>query len=154
MIPGQQFDHNLNKIPLEIKSEIPKGTTDKYVWIYGFIGREIHQDENKQVDSFSMAIDMRNYGPWLGFCTKNSEEVSLNPIPTGPEVTWTVFKTNTELIMECNGYFCFRYKYTSSTLQDNRCSSFEFPSLQLVFNDSMQAAAQYRLSGRFDLTIV
>ena len=35
---GVMFDHNLDEVPLELKSNTAKGTPNKYVWIQGTIG--------------------------------------------------------------------------------------------------------------------
>ena len=145
---GVKFDHNLGEVPLEIKSNTVKGTPGKYLWIQGTIAVPIGG-----IDVFSLVIVIEDNSAWLAKCN-GPGEAFFNPEPVTTEVVWTVFKTSKEMVIECNGELCLKYKYSDSVLGDNRCTTFNQPSIQMFFMDhGGQAAEQYRASGKtkFDL---
>ena len=135
---GVMFDHNLDEVPLELKSNTAKGTPDKYVWIQGTIG---------DLDRFKLLIVIADNSAWLANCNSPGEAF-FNPEPVTTEVVWTVFKTSKEMVIECNGELCLKYTYSDSDRGDIRCTTFNQPSIQMYFEDtSGQAAEQYRASG-------
>ena len=139
---GVRFDHNLDEIPLEIRSNTPKGTSGKYVWFQGTIASPVSGK-----DVFSVALVIEDNSAWLGFCN-GPGEVFFNPEPATTEVIWTVFKTSQEIVFECNGVFCLKYTYSDSTSNDAICNTFNQPSIQMFFvNHSGQVAEEYRASG-------
>jgi hypothetical protein len=138
---GVKFDHNLDEIPLEIKSNTPKGTKDKYVWIQGTIATPV-----SSVDVFSLALVIEDNSAWLANCNGPGKTM-FNPEPTTTEVVWTVFKTSKQLVMECNGEFCLKYMFYGNN-HDIRCTTFYQPSIQMFFVDyNGQVAEKYRTSG-------
>ena len=138
-------------VPIEIKSNTPKGTDHKSVWILGTIA-----DPVQKVGVFSLVICMKDYSPWMAHCSADGCGNHLfDPEPETTEVVWTVFKTPKELLFECNGVFCLKYAYSDSTKADARCNTFKQPSKQIFFVDYIgQAAEQYRASGSSLLTSV
>ena len=141
-VRGYNFDHNLDEIPLEIKSNTPKGT-NKHVWIQGTIADPIQDTE-----VFSLALCIKDNSAWSAHCTDGCGDAFFDPEPETTEVVWTVFKTPKELVFECNGVFCLKYAYIDSTSGDARCNTFEQPSIKMLFPDSgSQAAENYRASG-------
>ena len=151
VVKGDEFDHNLDMVPLEIKSNTPKGTDRKSVSILGTIA-----DPVQTVGVFWLIICMKDYSPWMAHCSADGCGNHLfDPEPETTEVIWTVFKTAKELVFECNGVFCLKYAYSDSTRGDARCSTFKQPSKQISFVDTVgQAAEQYRASGSTLLTSV
>ena len=139
---GVKFDHNLDEVPLEIKSNTAKGTPSKYVWIQGTIAVPI-----SGTGVFMLAIVITDNSAWLSNCN-GPGQAFLNPEPATTEVVWTVFKTSKEMVIECNGEFCLKYTYSDSVGGDNRCTAFNQPSIQMFFTDlDVQVAEQYRASG-------
>ena len=137
-----KFDHNLDDNPLEIRSNTAKGTKKKVIWIQGTIAEPVNS-----VDHFSIRIVLKDYSVWLERCN-NAGELFLNPEQVAKKVIWTVFKTPTEIVIECNGVFCLRYKYSDSTAGNPECNVFSQPSTQIVFvDDNDQAAEDYRAAG-------
>ena len=137
-----KFDHDLHKVPLEIMSNTPKGTNDKYVWFQGTIANPI-----STLGLFSLAIAIKDNSAWLADCN-GPGEVFFDPEPTTTEVVWTVFKTSKEMVFECNGVFCLKYSYSDSKSGDIRCNTFKQPSLQMFFvKHDGNVAEQYRASG-------
>ena len=145
---GVKFDHNLDEVPLEIKSNTAKGTPGKYVWIQGTIGLPL-----SGLDVFTLALKIEDNSAWLTYCN-GPGETFFNPEPATTEVVWTVFKTSKEMVIECNGELCLKYTYSDSVLGDIKCTTFNQPSIQMFFVDhGGQVAEQYRASGKaeFDL---
>ena len=139
---GVKFDHNLDEVPLEIRSNTPKGTEGKYVWFHGTIASPVND-----LGTFSVAIVIEDNSAWLGFCNE-AGQAFFNPEPATTEVIWTVFKTSQEMVFECNGEFCLKYTYSDSTSNFEKCNTFNQPSIQLFFMDySGQAGEAYRASG-------
>ena len=139
---GVKFAHNLDEIPLEIRSNTPKGTSGKYVWFQGTIGSPVSGE-----DVFKVALVIQDNSAWLAFCNGGGEAI-FSPEPTTTEVIWTVFKTSQDMVFECNGVFCLKYTYSDSTSNDARCNTFNQPSIQMFFVDfTGQVAEQYRASG-------
>jgi len=100
-----------------------------------------------------LAIVITDNSAWLADCNV-AGEAFFNPEPATTEVVWTVFKTSKEMVIECNGEFCLKYKYSDSILGDIKCTAFNQPSIQMFFVDhGGQVAEQYRASGKteFDL---
>jgi hypothetical protein len=147
-----KFDHNLDEIPIQIKSNTPKGTKETYVWLKGTIRNSVERKNaknNKSVSEFSMVINMEDYSAWFGFCN-GPGEVFFNPEPKTSEVVWTFFKTSKEMVIECNGVFCLKYSFSNASKNDPRCATFNQPSVQMLFEDNDgQVAKQYRISGIF-----
>ena len=100
-VKGVKFDHNLDEVPLEIKSNTAKGTPGKYVWIQGTIGLPISIGG---LDVFSLAIVITDNSAWVGFCNV-AGEAFFNPEPATTEVVWTVFKTSKEMVSAYTFYF-------------------------------------------------
>ena len=141
-VKGVKFDHNLDEVPLEIKSNTAKGTPSKYVWIQGTIAVPIW-------GVFSLAIVITDNSAWLAGCN-GAGQAFFNPEPVTTEVVWTVFKTSKEMVIECNGEFCLKYTYSDAV----GCTTFNQPSIQMFFVDNTgQVAEQYRASGKtkFDI---
>ena len=148
VVKGDKFDHNLDMVPLEIKSNTPKGTDSKYVWLQGTVA-----DPVQDAEVFSLALCIKDNSAWSAHCTDGCGDAFFDPEPETTEVVWTVFKTPKELLFECNGVFCLKYAYSDSTRGDARCDTFKQPSKQIFFmDDSGQAAEQYRASGSTLLT--
>ena len=146
METGKKFVYNLDETPLEIKSNTAKGTADKYIWFSGTIAEHIDTDL-KDRSEFNLAIVLEDFSAWVSYCNRLGE-VFFDPEPHTTEVVWTVFKTSEELVFECNGVFCLRYTYNSSTMDDIRCTAFKQPTIEIYFQDYHgQAAEQYRASG-------
>ena len=142
MLKGVKFDHNLDDIPVEIKSNTSKGTPDSYVWFQGTIASPISGR-----DGFSAVISILDNSAWLGSCNGPGQDF-FNPEPTTTEVIWTIFKTSQEMVFECNGVFCLKYTYSDSTSNDAICNTFNQPSIQMLFVDYPgQVAEEYRASG-------
>ena len=139
---GVKFDHNLDEVPLEIRSNTPKGTEGKYVWFHGTIASPVND-----LGTFSVAIVIEDNSAWLARCNW-AGEAFFNPEPRTTEVIWTIFKTSQEMVFECNGEFCLKYTYSDSEENDERCETFNQPSIQIFFMDhDSQVAQAYRLSG-------
>ena len=145
---GVKFEHNLDEIPLEIRSNTPKGSSGKYVWFEGTIASPVNGK-----GWFSVALVIEDNSAWIAFCNGEGEDF-FNPEPTTTEVIWTVFKTSQEMVFECNGVFCLKYTYSDSTSNDALCSTFNQPSIQMYFVDnSVQVAEEYRASGTVLLSV-
>ena len=143
------FNHNLDEIPIEIRSKEDSVTTSeqKYIWFQGDVGQSFDQ-AGYSVDYISIAIyTVPTFSLWLANCNGPNEKL-FNPQPAGKEVILTVFKTATEVVIECDGVLCAKYTYSESTKNDNRCSVFTLPTRTLWFVDhSTQVATEFRLTG-------
>ena len=148
MQKGVKFYHNLDEVPLEIRSNTPKGTEDKYVWFKGTIASPV-----SGTDEFSVALVIEDNSAYIAFCNGRGQAF-FNPEPTTTEVIWTVFKTSQEMVFECNGEFCLKYTYSDSVEGDERCETFNQPSIQMFFVDHTgQVAEEYRASGTVLLSV-
>ncbi|XP_063690487.1 uncharacterized protein LOC134823067 [Bolinopsis microptera] len=138
---GVEFEHNLDVAPIEIKSNEESVTTSeqKYLWLQGKVG--------DIVNGFSTAILVPNYHLWLGNCNNNNKAV-FNPPPQGNEIIWTIFKTKTKMVIECNGVFCNEYTYNSESVSDDaRCKVSTKPTDTLHFvKFDAQVATEYRIT--------
>ena len=136
-----QFDHNLDVAPIEIKSNEDPLTTvgKKYIWLKGKVG-----NSDKE---FSTAIAVPNYHLWLGNCNNDNKLLAVfNPPPQGKEIIWTIFKTPTKMVIECNGVFCNEYTYSEPV--EAGCKVFTKPTETLYFaQSSTQVATEYRITG-------
>ena len=145
---GTVFSHNLDEIPIEIKVNEYAVTTSKqkYVWFEGNVGQSFEQAGKGSVNKISIAITVPNYSIWLANCNGPNQEW-FEPQPEGNEVILTIFKTATEVVVECDGVPCVKYTYSEST-NDNRCNVHTLPTQSLWFvNFDEQVATQYRLTG-------
>lgn len=137
-----QFDHNLDEIPLEVRSNTPKGSSGKYVWFQGTIATHVIN-----LAVFSVALAIEDNSAWLAHCNKQGQTF-FDPEPTTTEVIWTIFKTAQVMVFECNGLFCLKYTYNDSELIDARCNTFNQQSIQMFFvNNNGQVGEAYRASG-------
>ena len=125
-------------------------TKPKYVWLQGDVGQSFEQAGEDSVDYISIAISVPSFSLWLANCNGNNERM-FDPKPVGKEVILTIFKTATEIVVECDGVPCAKYMYSESTKNDNRCNVFTVPTQSLWFHFvdfAAQVATQYRLTGR------
>ena len=138
------FDHNLDEIPLEIKSNDDKETKkSKYVWFRGKV------EDTFSVDHISVAISVPDYSLWMAECNGQGEKF-FDPKPSGEEIIWTIFKTSEKMVIECNGVFCAEYTYsdTSSKKYKSMCNAFTLPTKTFYFVENPgQVATHYRLTG-------
>ena len=142
------FNHNLDEIPIEIRSKEDSVTTgeQKYIWFQGNVGQSFDQAKDS-VDYISIAITVPTFSLWLANCNSANEKL-FNPQPAGKEVILTIFKTATEVVIECDGVLCAKYTYSESTRNDNRCNVFTLPTRTLSFVDhSTQVATEFRVTG-------
>ena len=146
---GVVFTHNLDEVPIEIKSSEDAVTTtqQKYVWLQGDVGQSFGQAGGGSVDFISFVFTVPNFSIWLANCNGPNQRM-FDPQPVGKEVILTIFKTATEVVVECDGVPCVKYTYSESTSNDNRCNVFTVPTRSLWFVDwTTQVATQYRLTG-------
>ena len=122
-------------------------TKQKYVWFRGDVGQSFEQAGEDPVDYISIAITVPNFSIWIANCNGPNQRM-FDPQPVGKEVILTIFKTATEIVVECDGVPCVKYTYRESTSNDNRCNVHTLPTHSLWFvNFAEQVATEYRLTG-------
>ena len=126
-------------------------TGQKYVWIQGGVG----DPSLYSINHISIAITVPKFSIWLANCNGPNQKW-FDPQPVGKEVILTIFKTATEVVIECDGVPCVKYTYSESTSNDIRCYVHKLPTQSLWFvNFAEQVATEYRLTGllQFESTI-